>query len=202
MKVSDVLRNHRESMHYPGLFSKLPLRFGLRMHGSLRALAVLVLGLGLCAAKPAWSQEEEVPKAEILGGYSYLRSSDTNFNGWKASIVGNVNSWVGIAADFDGHYSGGESEHSITFGPEFSLRKSTKWIPVAYTLFGVAIEKSESGDKSHGFATELGGGLDYEINHQWTLRVFDVTASITRVDGETHVSPKVAFGVVLKLGRK
>jgi hypothetical protein len=164
--------------------------------------AILVFAVGLCGVTPAWSQEHEVPKAELLGGYSYLRSSGTNFNGWKASLVGNVNSWLGIAADLDGHYAGRESEHSITFGPEFSLRKSKKWTPVGYTLFGVALEKSESGETEHGFATELGGGLDYEISHQWAVRVFDVTASITHVGGETHVSPKLAFGVVLNLGHK
>ena len=126
-----------------------------------------------------------------MGGYSYLRSSDTNFNGWKASLVGKVNSWLGIAADFDGHYAGGPSEHSITFGPEFAVRKSKRWTPVGYALFGVAFEKSADGETEHGFATELGGGLDYEISRRWTLRAFDVTASITHVGGETHVARRL-----------
>ena len=168
----------------------------------MRFPAMLALAVALCGVSLAWSQEHEVPKVELLGGYSYLRSSDTNFNGWKASLVGNVNSWLGIAADFDGHYTGEESEHSITFGPEFSVRKSKRWTPVGCALFGVAFEKSASGETEHGFATELGGGLDYEINHRWAVRVFDVTASITHVGGETHVSPKAAFGVVFKLGHK
>jgi len=173
--------------------------------GALRVTRIptlLTLAFALCVVTQVWSQEHEVPQVELLGGYSYLRSSDTNFNGWKASLVGNVKSWVGIAADFDGHYAGGESEHSITFGPEFCLRKSKKWTPVGYALFGVAFEKSESGETDHGFATELGGGLDYEISHRWTLRAFDVTASITHVGGETHVNPKVGFGVILNLGQK
>jgi len=165
-------------------------------------LVILVLAFTLCAVSQAWSQEDEIPQAEIVGGYSYLHSADTNFNGWKASLVGNVNSWVGIAADFDGHYTGEESEHSITFGPEFSLRKNKKWTPVGYALAGVAFEKSASGDTEHGFATELGGGLDYELNHRWAIRIFDVTASITHISGETHVSPKVAFAVILSLGHK
>ena len=168
----------------------------------MRTPALLALAFVLCGVIPAWSQDHEVPKVELLGGYSYLRSSDTNFNGWKASLVGNVNSWLGIAADFDGHYTGKESEHSITFGPEFSVRKSKRWTPVGYALFGVALEKSASGETGHGFATELGGGLDYEINHQWAVRVFDVTASITRVNGETRVSPKVAFAVIFSFGHK
>jgi hypothetical protein len=175
--------------------------------GSSRIVAVpipalLALAFALCFVSPAWSQEHEVPQAEIMGGYSYLRSSNTNFNGWKATLVGNVNSWVGIAADFDGHYAGGASEHSITFGPHFVVRKNKKWTPIGFALLGVAREKSESGETENGFATELGGGLDYEINHQWAVRVFDATASITHIGGETHVSPKIGFGVVLSLGRR
>ena len=164
--------------------------------------AVLALAFALWGVSPAWSQENEVPQAEIMGGYSYLRSSGTNFNGWKATLVGNVNSWLGLAADFDGHYAGGASEHSITFGPHFVVRKYKKWTPIGFALFGVAREKSASGEAENGFATELGGGLDREINRQWAIRLFDVTASITRVGGETHVSPKIGFGVVFSLGRK
>ena len=170
--------------------------------GVMRILVLLALAFVLCGAGPAWSQEHEVPQAEILGGYSYLRSSDTNFNGWKASVVGNVNSWLGIAADFDGDYAGGASEHSVTFGPEFSLRRSKKWTPVGYALFGVAFEKSILGETEHGFSAELGGGLDYEIGHRWTLRAFDVTASITHVGGETKVCPKVGVALIFNIGHK
>lgn len=168
----------------------------------IRIAALSTLAFGFCGVNPVWSQEHEVPKGELVVGYSYLRSSDTNFNGWKASLVGNVNRWMGIAADFDGHYAGEESEYSVTFGPEFALRKNKKWTPFGYTLFGVAIEKSGTGETEHGFATELGGGLDYELTHQWVLRVFDASASITHVGGATRTSPKLTFGVVLNFGRK
>ena len=164
--------------------------------------ALLVIAFALCTVRPAWSQEHEVPQAEIMGGYSYLRSSDTNFNGWKATLVGNVNSWLGVAADLDGDYAGGASEHSVTGGPHFAFRKNKRWTPIGYGLFGVAFEKSVSGESEHGFATEWGGGLDYEVSHRWTLRVCDVTASITHVGGETHVSPKVGVGLVVNLGHR
>jgi hypothetical protein len=170
--------------------------------GAVRFAVLFTLAIGLCGVNPAWSQEKEVPKAELLVGYSYFHSSGTNFNGWKASLVGNVNHWLGIAADFDGHYARGGSEHSITFGPEFALRKDKRWTPVGYTLFGVVIEKSALGESEHGFATELGGGLDYEVSHKLAVRVFDVSASITHVGGETHVNPKLASGVVFNFGKR
>lgn len=164
--------------------------------------ALLAIAFAFCLSRPAWSQEHEVPQVEILGGYSYLHSSDNSFNGWKATLVGNVNSWMGVAADFDGDYSGGASEHSVTGGPHFVWRKNKRWTPVGYGLFGAAFEKSASGESEHGFATEWGGGLDYEVSRRWTLRVCDVTASITHVGGETHVSPKIGAGLVLNLGHK
>ncbi len=66
---------------------------------------------------------QDFPKFEIFGGYSYLRS-DLNFdspwmedyysyyenggtgnlNGFEASFTYNLNSWLGIKADFSGHF--------------------------------------------------------------------------------------------------
>jgi hypothetical protein len=164
--------------------------------------AVIALAFMSSTLTKACSEEHEVPKAEIMGGYSYLHSSGTNFNGWKATIVGNVNSWLGIAADFDGFYAGRESEHGITFGPHFSLRKNKKWTPIGFVLVGAAFEKSASGETEHGFATEFGGGLDYELSHRWTIRACDVTGSVTHVGEETHISPKIGVGLILNLGHK
>jgi hypothetical protein len=62
--------------------------------------ALLALAFGLCCVSPLFSQEHEVSKAELLVGYSYLHSSNTNFNGWKTTLVGNVNHWLGLAADW------------------------------------------------------------------------------------------------------
>src|SRR6185295_11085073 len=135
-------------------------------------------------------------------GYSYLRSSDTNFNGWKTTLVGNVNHWLGLAADLDGHYAGKESEHSVTFGPHFVVRRNKRLAPIGYALFGVAVERLESGERDYGFATELGGALDCEVNHRWGIRMFDVSASVTHIGGETHVSPKLGAGVVINFGNR
>ena len=170
------------------------------------------LGLLFILAAPAAAQEKELPKVELFGGYSYLRSDGHALNGWKVVVEGNVNSWLGIAADFDGHYGSKstahgvekESEHSFTFGPHFALRKK-KLVPFAYTLFGVARENLTLGgvsESAYGFSTELGGGLDYELNERMALRLLDASASSTHINGVTHTKPKLAFGVVFNFGRK
>lgn len=157
-------------------------------------------------------EEKELPKIEVFTGFSHLRSDGNGLNGWNVVVIGNVNSWFGVAADVSGHYRSEntllgklkESEHSVTFGPHFALRKS-KLVPFAYTLFGVAWERTSLGEESEtgsGFASELGGGLDYEINEKVAIRLIDVAASITHNDGETKTKPKLAFGVVFHFGHK
>jgi hypothetical protein len=68
----------------------------------------LVVGavLGLCGS--AFGQD--VPRAEVFGGYSYLNidtnglSSRQSANGWEAAISGNFNNWFGVEGDVAGYY--------------------------------------------------------------------------------------------------
>ena len=138
-----------------------------------------MLAFGLCSC------DRTGLRAEFMVGYSHLRSAETNFNGWKTTLVGNVNHWLGVEADFDGHYAGAESEHSITCGPHFVVRRNKKLAPIGYALFRVAIKKSESGGTAHGFDMELGCGLDYEVRYQWALRVLDAPESATHIGGNS-----------------
>src|SRR3990172_5305098 len=57
----------------------------------------------LTCGLPAAAQER--PQAEVFLGGSFLRQSSTNYGGWSAGITGNVNSWLGVTADFSGHYN-------------------------------------------------------------------------------------------------
>ncbi len=57
----------------------------------------------------AFDAAQNAPKAEIFGGYSYLRAdisgiTSENFNGWEASVTGNRGRASGITADVSGHY--------------------------------------------------------------------------------------------------
>jgi hypothetical protein len=75
----------------------------VRAYEKLLSAALLTLAFGLCTVSTLFSQEHEVSKAELLVGHSYL-GSDTNFNGRKAMLVGDVNHSLGVVADLDGHY--------------------------------------------------------------------------------------------------
>jgi hypothetical protein len=137
-------------------------------------LVFLILGL-LCL--PLMAQDD--PKAEVFGGYQFLRLSNLgstgynlNTNGWDASATGNFNKYLGITGDFSGAYKSTTGTvsgsfagvsgtltgtahfhlYSYTFGPVLSLHAG-RLTPFAHGLFGGA-HASLSGC---GTATTAGG---------------------------------------------
>src|SRR5438045_2356544 len=109
------------------------------------ALAIVVLPVGLPA--------QDVPKAEVFGGYSHLHTSGQGLNGFDAQFTYNRSEWLGLTGDVSGAYAsrsvnlsgiGGVSAsahtHSYTFlfGPTFSYRKEDKFVPFGHFLAGVA----------------------------------------------------------------
>ncbi len=127
------------------------------------ALAVIVFGMtALCVA-------QEVPQAEVFGGYSLFHfdkmdadslfvppptpTINQNMHGWNAAVQFNINKWLGAVADFSGHYgtpleiSGtGDiqgSTYNMLFGPQINVRgKKAKGF--AHVLFGVNRFKADA----------------------------------------------------------
>lgn len=178
------------------------------MHKHLFALVLL-----LAAAVTVNGQE--TPKAEVFGGYSWAGGS---FHGWNASVTGNVNKWFGVTADFSGHYGkerdGGFVEKqralSFLFGPRFTARRHKRISPFAYALFGginYHVSLSLNGQllgaaSDTGFNMALGGGLDIKVNERLAVRAFQLDYFRPNFFGESHNRGRLAFGLVLSLGRK
>ena len=178
----------------------------------LAALLVLVTGAAMA---------QDHPKAEIFGGYSYLRvnpgqgiKGDNIPGGWQASIAGNVNNWFGIAGDFSGHYGNPDfgtgvsvktRVHTYTFGPRISYRNNDRVTPFAHVTFGGAHLSGPSIPSKNGFAMTLGGGVDAKVNDHFAIRIGQFDYILTRFDGP--VSGKTASqhnfrysaGIVIRL---
>jgi opacity protein-like surface antigen len=164
------------------------------------------------ASLPALAQG--VPKAEVFGGYSWAGG---NFHGWNASVTGNINKRLGIVADFSGHY-GSELEgsilikkdaHSFLFGPRFSFRRGKRVAPFVYALLGATrfhesatVSGQKLFDSDTGFSSALGGGLDIKVNDRVAIRAFQIDYLRPNFFGEAHNRGRLAFGVVLHLGKK
>src|SRR5438874_2425339 len=149
-------------------------------------LAVLILLMSSSATA------QDTPGAEVFGGYSYAGRGS---NGFDTSVMGNVNSWLGLGADFSGQFTrldeNGVREniktYSLLFGPRFSVRKSKKVTPFVHAMFGVSRIRTETdefgplvsfADTSFGMAA--GGGLDVRLNDRFAIRAVQLDYLRTR----------------------
>jgi len=123
----------------------------------------------------------QVPTSgNIFFGYSYynteLNGSRNNLNGWEGSIEGKFLPFIGIVADFSGHY-GSENftacngfdcvifntdvtQHNYLFGPRVSMSVG-RFRPFAEALIGAAHANAHNFTSDTSFASAVGGGLDY-----------------------------------------
>jgi opacity protein-like surface antigen len=198
------------------------------------------VSLFLLAAMPALAQD--APKADVFGGYSYSRfnpgtpaggsGTGANLNGWNASITGNFNNWLGVTADFSGHYGSPSISginvdtrtHYFLFGPRVSFRKHERVTPFGHALFGAAKLKGSAAlltDRQTAFAMAFGGGVDVKVSDRAAIRLFQADYVVTRFkeasiacianpllppcplpDTATQHNARLSFGVVLHLGKK
>lgn len=200
----------------------------------MRKISVFVCGLFLCVNA---AHGQIVPKGNIFVGYSYTRanvfpgsgvvgftSNQTgNLNGWEGSLEGKVFPFIGIVADFSGHYGSHEftigceaiptppcapqtanvhaNLHTYLFGPRASVSVG-RFTPFAEALFGAAhiSESASSVGFSHSdtnFATAIGGGIDYKLIPAIAWR-FQGDWLQTRVLSNTQSNLRLSTGIVLR----
>jgi opacity protein-like surface antigen len=169
----------------------------------------------------------QIPKAgNVFVGYSFENTSSTalnlsnvdrpNLQGWEASLEGKVLRWVGIVADFSGHYGsqnfvelipgGGPVNVKVTghqgeilFGPRVSVPVG-KLTPFGEFLAGVAHVNTGGGfpgTSDTSFATGVGGGIDYRLVRHIALR-FEGDYIHTRFFSTSQNNLRLATGIVLR----
>jgi hypothetical protein len=177
-----ILLGNTETLYLYGLLERTT---------TMRQLMILALSLGLLSL-PAMAQD--FPKAEIFGGYQYTHfEPGLNANGWNASLTGNVDRWLGIAADFSGAYKSGGHVHTYMFGPVVSAR-SDKVTPFAHALFGGA-----SGGGTTAFAMAFGGGADVKVADKVAFRLIQADWLVLRSEGFTSKkNVRVSTGLVFR----
>lgn len=167
----------------------------------------------------------QVPSGNVFVGYSYmsadlLSNNRTNLNGWNGSVEGKVLPFIGLVADFSGHYGSASaapaacpgvlfisgscsplsaSTHIQTFlfGPRVSVSVG-KVRPFAHALIGAGhISQSAAGfsDSNTSFAYALGGGLDYHLIPLISWRVQGDLVQ-TRFFSNTQNNVRISTGIV------
>ncbi len=153
------------------------------------------------------SQDASASKWDIFMGYSYLsphgtvttttspgnnvvKSYDEIDVGGIASASRFFNRYVGVQAEVGYHeYSGGvygvgDDDGFTTFTGGLVLRNpGAKLTPFGHVLAGGAeVEGPYHNPNTMGLNLTLGGGLDYEINHRFALRLVQADYEFMRVN--------------------
>ena len=164
------------------------------------------------------SAQSDTPKVEVFGGYSFAHLSangfGANFNGGSASVSYNPNNWLGLVADFGGYHGGADignaNVYSYLFGPKVAFRRGSV-TPFVQALFGGArISGSGCADarvrpqascgsaSENGFATTLGGGLDWNATPHVGIRLIQAEYFMTRFVSTTENGTRISAGVVFR----
>jgi len=157
------------------------------------------------------SMAQETPKAEVFGGYQYTRlnieGSGLNFNGWNASVAGNINKNFGIAADFGAAYKS-ESGASLniytyTFGPVVSLNHEGIVNPFVHALFGGAHASASltgvGSASANGFTMMMGGGVDVKLAPHIAVRMVQADWLYYHIQGVSESkNVRISTGIVFR----
>jgi hypothetical protein len=148
------------------------------------------------------AQETAAPKAEIFGGYSYLRNNSNGFNGFTGQGTVNLSHYFGVTAQVDGNYrsaanlssfsilgispSANQHLYDLLAGPTATARFGKNSV-FAHALFGVAHSSLNAGvglpiiggistglTSASGFAMAFGGGVDLGLTRRIALRVAQI----------------------------
>jgi opacity protein-like surface antigen len=177
-------------------------------------VAVLLFGFSVLAVA------QDVPVAEVFGGYSYVRVNPTpeqypdsfNLNGFSTSVAFNVNKIAGVVADFGGYYGSIPNTsdakihiHSLMFGPRINVRKG-KVTPYVQALFGYAhsavIVNDVNQGKENDFAMAFGGGVDINVNKLISVRPVQIEYVGIKSGQDLLNNMRFSAGIVFKLGKR
>lgn len=184
-------------------------------------LGGFVLCLFLLGTVPLKAQ---TPRAEISGGYSFLHDHDRSENfpaGWVASATGNVNTWIGVAAEVGGNYrtcdncqrgpftsqdSRGTDLHLRVYtfmaGPRVAARAIPAVTPFAQFLLGGAHVSGGvefDGALTTGFTYQPGGGVDVRVTPNLGIRL-QGDYRVIRTQGINGKQSRFLVGIVFRSG--
>jgi opacity protein-like surface antigen len=170
---------------------------------------LVVLGLVLLVSSAALAQD--APKAEVSGGYEYVRISPgggspaLNCHGGNGTLTVYPSKWFGLTADIGACRVSisGTSAHAVNyvFGPKFAFRGSSRATPFVEALFG-GVHLSGGGASANGFAMALGGGLDVKAGNHFAIRIAQGDYVMTRISGVRTNNFRFSAGIVFLIGNK
>lgn len=182
----------------------------------MKTVAILIL---LILSAPCLAQSSH-PKAELFGGFSYVRidadeSENRNLYGWNGAVSVNVDKTYGFTVDASGHYQDNVFQrsrvYSILAGPRFTARNENT-TTFAHILFGGTHHyhrfetlASRFTTEGNAFVVAVGGGIDVNVTPHFGVRVIQAEYALTKFNhgasGKAiQHNARVGVGVVFRFG--
>jgi len=137
----------------------------------------LFTGILLLLSSSALGQDDDYPKVEVFGGFSYLNAdlgTRENFFGFQGSVSGNVKENIGIVVDVGGQYKSvlgiGISYYELLLGPRFMVR-GERVTAFVHALLGNRYI-FVPGNIDSAFVLGFGGGMDVNASDSIGIRLF------------------------------
>jgi opacity protein-like surface antigen len=200
----------------------------------MRRLFLAAILAAFCA--PAALAQSDYNKSDVFVGFSHNRvdtgfdddgdpdfddivDEREGFNGFTASVKGNVSRYAGVKFDYSFHrkefdLAGGPTGttdvdvnlHNFLGGVEFKDNApETRVKPFAHLLAGVAHSRGEvsSGavsfrDRETGFAAAVGGGVDFRLSPRVDFRAVQFDYNPNRLGGEMQHNFRVGIGFIFR----
>ncbi len=169
------------------------------MRNTFIVFGLVLLCGAMCAA-------QEIPKAEVYLGYSFLRVNSAisvpafTANGGLGSFQYNLNKNFAVVGEFGGHHNGNingvqldSTMFTYLFGPRISVHKSGRISPFFHGLFGgmhytrsIAVNPTVNPltnrikNSQDAFAMAFGGGIDFKLNRRIAFRPIQLDYLMTR----------------------
>ena len=191
-------------------------------------ISILAVAATALTAAPS-AKAQDAPKWEVFGGYTYMHSNIVvsgttfNMNGGSGSVAYQLTDWFSLVGEFAVTHQGAVAAKpfSLTvttyeFGPRVSWRNHTHLTPYGQVLFGGghaggSLYTSSLGaglaplGSSNDFNFTAGGGVDWKLNHGFSVRLAQAEYLHTQFANAVNNSQsnfRLSTGVVFTFGQK
>jgi hypothetical protein len=190
-------------------------------------LTIFLAAVFALSSPPAKAQD--APKWEIFGGYTFMHSNIVvsgatfNMNGGSGSVAYHLTHWFALVGEVGATHQGAvvSKPFSLTvttyeFGPRVTWRNHSHLTPYAQVLIGGGhaggtLYTSSLGTglapigASNDFNFSAGGGVDWKINHAFSVRVGQAEYLHTQFPNGINASQsnfRLSTGVVFTFGKQ
>src|SRR5258706_2292931 len=182
-----------------------------------------VVCLFLLGAAPLYAQG--TPRVELSAGSSFMHDADRGEDfstGWYGSVVGNINSWVGVATEIGGNYRTcakcqrgpfasatfrGTDLHLKVYtymaGPRFASHAISAVTPFAQFLFGGSHASGGiefDGALNTGLTYQPGAGIEINITPKVGMQL-EGDYRLIRTKGRDNKESRFLVGLVFRSGQ-